>query len=141
MRNAWAQIRIHLLTSSPSSANELNEPLITAALGKIHEPLLLRKMSVSAYQNTANPSLSYADAVKNPTPAARALTEKFVPSRLLNEVTVKRSSNAAPLQPSPGVFKVIDKARAGKLGKVIAARSLKSGDVLVTADTHSTMAL
>jgi hypothetical protein len=52
---------------------------------------------VSANQNTAKPSLSYADAVKTSAPAARALSEKFVPSRLLNEVTVKKSSDAAPL--------------------------------------------
>ncbi len=63
-----------------------------------------------------------------------------MPSRLLNEVTVKRSSDAAPLQPSPRVVEAINKARAGKPGKVIAARSLKSGDVLVTADTPSTKA-
>jgi hypothetical protein len=67
--------------------------------------------------------------------------EKFVPSRLLNELTVKTVSNATPLQPSPRVIEAINKARAGKPGKVIAARSLKSGDVLVTADTPSTKAL
>ncbi len=64
-----------------------------------------------------------------------------MPSRLFNEVTVKRSSDAAPQQPSPQVVEAINKARAGKLGKVIPARSLKSGDVLVTADTPSTKAL
>jgi hypothetical protein len=85
---------------------------------------------VSAHQNTAKPSLSYADAVKNPAPVARALSEKFVPSRLLKEVTVRRSSDAAPLQPSPQVVEAVNKARAGKPGKVIAARSLNSGDVL-----------
>jgi hypothetical protein len=141
IRNAWAHIRIHLLTSSPSSASAPNDPLITAALEKIHERLLLIEKSLSAHQNTAKPSLSYADAVKNPAPVARTLSEEFVPSRLLNEVTVKRSSDAAPLQPSPQVIETINKARAGKPGKVIAARSLKSGDVLVTADTPSTKAL
>ena len=102
---------------------------------------MLIQKSVSAPQNTAKPVLSYADAVKTPAPAARALSEKFVPSRLLNEVTVKRSSDAAPLQPSPRVVEAINKARAGKPGKVIAARSLRSGDVLVTADTPATKAL
>jgi hypothetical protein len=80
IRNAWAHIRIHLLTSSPSSANASNDPLITATLEQIHERLLLIEKSVSAHQNTAKPSLSYADAVKNPAPVARALSEKFVPS-------------------------------------------------------------
>jgi hypothetical protein len=72
---------------------------------------------------------------KHSPPAAHVPTEKFVLGTLLNEVTVKRSSNAAPLQPSPCVVEAINKASAGKPGKVIAARSLKSGDVLVTADT------
>ncbi len=64
-----------------------------------------------------------------------------MPSRLLNEITGKRSSDAGPLQPIPRVIKAINKARAGKPGKVIAARRLKSRDVLVTADTPSTKAL
>jgi uncharacterized protein YaiI (UPF0178 family) len=64
-----------------------------------------------------------------------------LPSRHLNEVTVKRSSDAAPLQPGPRVVEAINKARAGKPSKVIAAKSVKSRDVLVTADTPSTKAL
>jgi uncharacterized protein YaiI (UPF0178 family) len=56
-------------------------------------------------------------------------------------MTYNRSSDAAPLQPSPRVVEANNKARAGKPGKVIAARSLKSGDVLVTADTPFTKAL
>jgi uncharacterized protein YaiI (UPF0178 family) len=78
---------------------------------------------------------------KPPPPAARVPTEKFVPSRLLNEVTVKTVSDAAPLQPSPYAVKAINKAKAGKPGKVIGTRSLKSRDVLVTADTPLTKAL
>jgi hypothetical protein len=58
IRNAWAQIRIHLLTASPSSANAPNDPLMTMALEKIHEQLLLMEKSVSTHQNTAKPSLS-----------------------------------------------------------------------------------
>jgi hypothetical protein len=50
--------------------------------------LLLIEKSVFAHQNIAKPSLSYAEAVKNPAPAAHALPEKFVPSRLDNVVTV-----------------------------------------------------
>jgi hypothetical protein len=141
LKNAWAQIRNHLLTASPSSANAPNDPLITMALEKIHEQLLLIEKSVSTHQNTAKPSPSYADAIKTLAPATCALSEKFVPSRLLNEVTVKRSSDTAHLQPSPRVVETINKPRAGKPGKVIAAKSLKSGDVLVTADIPSTKAL
>ncbi len=74
-------------------------------------------------------------------PAALVLTQKFVPSKLLNEVTIKTVSDAAQLQPSRSIIGAINKARAGKPGKVIAARSLKSGDVLVIADTPSTKAL
>ncbi len=64
-----------------------------------------------------------------------------MPGRLVNEVNVTRTSNAAPLQLSPGAVEAINKARARKPGKVIAARGLKSGDVLMTADTASTKAL
>jgi hypothetical protein len=74
---------------------------MTVALDKIYERLLLIEEGVSVTQNTAKPPSSYADAVKNPTPAARVILEKFVPSKLLNEVTVKTISDAAPLQPSP----------------------------------------
>ncbi len=95
---------------------------------------------MSAYQNTAKASLSYAGAVKNPAPAARALSEKFVPSRLLNEVTVKRNSDTAPLEPSPQVVEAINKAKAGKPVIVIAARGQRSWDILVTADAPSTKA-
>jgi hypothetical protein len=101
IRNTWAQIRIHLLFSSPSSANAPNNPLIIAALEKIHERLLLIEKSMSAHPNTAQLSLSYTNAVKNPAPAALALLEKFVPCRLLYEVTVKKSRDTARLQPSP----------------------------------------
>jgi hypothetical protein len=99
---------------------------------------LLIEKSVSAHQNTVKPSLSYPDAVKNFGPAAHALLEKFVPSRLPNDVTFNISSDAATLQPSPRVVKATNKARARKPGKVIAARSLKNKDVFMTADTSST---
>ncbi len=84
IRNAWAQIRIHCLTASCSSANAPNDILITTALWQIHKRLLLIEKSLSTYQNTANVSLSYADALKAPAPATRALSEKLVPRRLLN---------------------------------------------------------
>jgi hypothetical protein len=100
IRSAWAQIKILLLTSSPPSADAPTNPPISAALDKIHERLLLIEKSVSVPQNTAKPLLSYADAVKIPPPAAPVPIEKFVPGRLLNEVTVKRTSDTAPLQPS-----------------------------------------
>jgi hypothetical protein len=142
IRDAWALTRIHLLTSTPSPANAPTDAQITAAPDKIHEKLLRIQKSVSVSQNTAKPSLSYADALKTPPPpAAHVPTEKLVPSRLLNEVTVKRSSDAAPLQPSLRIVEAINKARAGKPGKVITARIVNSGDVLVTADTPSTKAL
>jgi hypothetical protein len=58
------------------------------ALEKMHEQLLLIEKSMSVTQNIAKSPLSY-DAVKTTSPAAHAPTEKFVPGRLLNEVTVK----------------------------------------------------
>jgi hypothetical protein len=56
-------------------------------------------------------------------------------------MTVKTISDTVPLQPSSPDVEAINNARAGQPGKVITARSLKSGDVLMTADTPSTKAL
>ncbi len=121
IRNAWTQIRIYLLTTRSTSANTSSNPPLTAALDKIHKRLLLIENSVSVLQNTAKTPLSYVDTVKTPPPAARVPTEKFMPSRLLNEVTAKTSSDTAPLQSSPCVVEAINKTRAGKPGKFIAA--------------------
>jgi hypothetical protein len=56
-------------------------------------------------------------------------------------VTVETIGDAAPLQLSPRIVEAINKARAAKPGKVIAAKRLLSRDVLVTADSPSTKAL
>jgi hypothetical protein len=77
----------------------------------------------------------------NPPPAIHVLTEKFVPSGLLNEVTVNNICDAALLQPSLCVIEAMNKTRAGKSDKAIAPRTLQSRDVLVTANTPSTKAL
>ncbi len=83
----------------PHPAPPNNAP-ITVALDKIYKRLLLIENSVFVTPKTAKFPLSYADAVKNPTPAVRVLSEKFVPSRHLHQVTVKTISDAALLQSS-----------------------------------------
>jgi hypothetical protein len=56
-------------------------------------------------------------------------------------MTVKTISNDTPREPSPHNVEAINKIRVRKPGKVIAAISLKSRDVLVIAYTPSTKAL
>jgi hypothetical protein len=102
---------------------------------------MLIEKRVSAPQNAAKTPLTYADAAKIPPPPPQAVLEKFVPSRLFSEVTVQPIDEVAPQQPSPRVVEAINKARIDRPGKVIAARRLESGDVLVTADSPSTKAL
>jgi hypothetical protein len=73
IRNAWVQLKIDLLISSPPQACALNEPSISVALDKVHEQLLLIEKSMSVSQNTAKPSSSYADAVKTPSLLPKSL--------------------------------------------------------------------
>ncbi len=54
---------------------------------------------------------------------------------------MKTLSNATPLQPSLCDVEVINKTKGGQPGRVKAARSLTSGDVLITADSTSIKAL
>jgi hypothetical protein len=102
---------------------------------------MLIENRVYVLQNAAKTSLSYADVAKMPPQPPAAAPEKYVPSGLLREVTVETISDAAAQQPPPRIVEAINKARAGKPGKVIAARCHPSGDVLITADTPSTKAL
>jgi hypothetical protein len=96
---------------------------------------------VSVPQHAAHFSFSYADAVKLSPSQPLAVPEKCVPSRLLGEVTVQPIDKLVPQQLSPRVVEAINKASAGRPGKVIAARRLLDGDVIATADSPHTKSL
>jgi hypothetical protein len=81
---------------------------------------------------------SYIDAACQPPPAPQAPPEKFLPSGVLREVTVEPVAEPEPTQASKRVDKAIDKVRVSLPGKAVAARRLRGGDVLVTAESHST---
>jgi hypothetical protein len=78
---------------------------------------------------------------QNALPPPLPAQEKFVPGRLLREVTVQTIGDAKLLLSSPRIVQAINEVRAGLPGKVVAAGRLTSGDVLVTADCPSTKAL
>ncbi len=64
--------------------------------------------------------------------------EKPVPSRALKEVLVKVIDDAKPSQTSGRLVKTVNAALSSKAGKVLAARKLDSGDIVITADSHET---
>jgi hypothetical protein len=99
--------------------------------------LTLIEKHIPVVQESAKPS-SYADAARQPPPASQAPPEKFISSRVLREVTVQPLAEPEPTQASERIVKAINRARAFLSEKVVAARRLRSGDVLVTADSHST---
>jgi hypothetical protein len=99
--------------------------------------LTLIEKRIPVAQDAAKP-FSYADAACQPPSGPQAPPEKFLPSRVLRAVTVQPLAEPEPTQASEHVVEAINKARASLPGKVVAARRLRSGDVLVTADSHST---
>jgi hypothetical protein len=78
IRQAYAQIGIHLLTSSTPSTAPLTNTPTNETLEKIHEQLVLIEKSLSATQNTERNLLSYADVARAPPPfPPHAAPEKF----------------------------------------------------------------
>jgi hypothetical protein len=61
-----------------------------------------------------------------------------VPSRALKEVLVKVIDQAKPSQTSGRLVESINAARSSRAGKVLAARKLDSGDIVITADSYET---
>jgi hypothetical protein len=106
-------------------------------LEDIQGRLTLIEKRIPVLQNAAKP-LSYADAACQQPSAPQAPPEKYLPSRILSEVTVQPIDESQPTQTSACIVEAINKARASLPGKVVAARRLRSGDVLVTADSPST---
>jgi hypothetical protein len=99
--------------------------------------LTLIKKRIPATHDAAKP-FSYADAARQPPLAPQPPHKKFLPSRVLRVVTVQTLAKPKLMQMSGCVVEAIKRARASLPGKVVAARCMKSGDVLVTANSQST---
>jgi hypothetical protein len=61
-----------------------------------------------------------------------------VPSRALKEVLVKVVEDPKPSQASERLVESINATRSSKAGKVLAARMLDSGDIVITAHSYET---
>jgi hypothetical protein len=134
--NAWAQVKIDLITSKaspPPPASTPSNALIVVALEDIKGRYTLIEKRIPVLQDAAKPP-SYADVACQPPPTNRAPSEKFLPSRMLNEVTVQPLAEPAPTQTSVRVVEAVIKASTSLPGKINAARQLKGRDELVTTD-------
>jgi hypothetical protein len=140
VKNAWAQVKINHITSdtsSPPPASTTPAASIVAILESIRGMLTLIGKCIPVAQDAAKP-FPYTDAAHPPPPAPQAPAEKFLPSRVLRKVTVQPLAEPEPMQASEHIVEAINTARASLPGQVVAARCLRSGDVLVAADSHST---
>ncbi len=80
--------------------------------------------------------LTYADSTRYA--LAHSTQEKPVPSRALKEVLVKVIKDPRPSQTSGRLVESINAAQSNRAGKVLAARKLDSGNIVITADSHET---
>ncbi len=61
-----------------------------------------------------------------------------MPSKALKEVLVKVVEDPKPSQTSRRLVESINAARSNRVGKVLAARKLNSGNIVIMADSHET---
>ncbi len=82
VKNAWAQVKIDLITSKaspPLPAPTTSNAPIVAALEDIQGRLTLIEKRIPVLQDAAKP-LSYADASRRPPPTHQAPSERFCPA-------------------------------------------------------------
>ncbi len=103
---------------------------------------------VSAPHNAAKTSLYHQErlpiSLREATtelPLPQTAPDKFVPSILLQEVTIEVISNAALYYISAIIIEAMNQATAGKACKVIAVKQLQSGDFIETANCPALKAL
>ncbi len=66
------------------------------------------------------------------------MQEKTVPCSALKEVTVKIMGDPKPSQTTERLVESINAACSSNVGKVLRARKLQNGEIIVTADSHET---
>ncbi len=109
---------------------------MTLALDKISKQLtVLEEKSATQPATLLKPSTNANDACLSP---SQVFHEKPDPSRALREVIVKVVDNPKPSKTSEQLVESINAARSTKAGKVVAARKLESGDIVITADDEVT---
>jgi hypothetical protein len=105
------------------------------------EDKILKKLSDIEKEISAPPALpqkpsTYGNSAR--LALAHSTLEKPVLSRALKEVLVKVVDDPKPSQTSGRLVESINAARSSKAGKVLAARKLDSGDIVITADSYET---
>ncbi len=105
------------------------------------EDKILKKLSDIEKKISAPPAFpqkpsTYADSAR--LALTHSTQEKPVPSRALKEELVKVVDDAKLSQTSGRSVESINAAHSSKAGKVLAARKLDSGDIVITADSYKT---
>ncbi len=77
---------------------------------------------------------TYADSAR--LPQAHSTSEKLLPSRALNEVSVKVIVNPKLSQTSRRLVESINAARSSRASKALAAQKLVLDNSIITADSH-----
>jgi hypothetical protein len=130
-KNAWLFLKKNLLELSitQNTRTTTTEDKILKKLSDIEKgisaPLALI-LKPSTYANSACLVLDHSTK------------EKPVPSRVLKEVLGKVVDDPKHSQTSGRLVESINAARSSKAGKVLAARKLDSGNIVITADSHKT---
>jgi hypothetical protein len=127
VKNAWAKVKIDLITSNISTPHPATiTPLapLLAALEKVHCQLTLIEKRIPAAQDAAKPT-SYADAACQPPSVPQAPPEKFLPSRVLREVTVHPLAEPKPTQTSEPVVEAITRLEPPCQGKLLLPDALE----------------
>jgi hypothetical protein len=106
------------------------------ALDKISKQLAVLEKKIAAQPTALLKPSTYADHARL-TPS-QVFYKKPVPGRALSEVMVKVVDDPKLSQTSGQLVESINAARSTKAGKVVAARKLESGDIVITADNEVT---
>jgi hypothetical protein len=109
---------------------------MTLALDKISKQLAVLEKKIAAQPAALLKLSTYADHAR--LSLSQAFHKKPVPSRALREEMVKVVDDPNPSQTSGRLVESINAARFTKAGKVVAARKLESGDIVITADNEVT---
>jgi hypothetical protein len=130
-KNAWLFLKKNLLELSITQKTRT-----TTTEDKILKKLSNIEKKISAPRAFPQKPRTYADSAR--LALTHSTREKPVSSRALKEVLVEVVDDAKPSQTSGRLVESINAARSSKAGKVLAARKLDYGDIVITADRYKT---
>jgi hypothetical protein len=128
-KNAWLYIKNALQNLGATISTHM-----TLALDKISKQLTVLEKKIAAQPAALLKPSTYADHAR--LSPSQVFHEKPVLSRALREVTVKVVDDSKPIQTSGRLVESINAVRSTKANKVVAARKLESGDIVITADNE-----